>query len=448
MIQELLKRVAALEAELARLRKNSSNSSKPPSSDIVKPPGPSRPPGKHPPGGQSGHPRHERTLVPQERVDRVVPCRLTSCPKCHGRVQPTQKPARTFQQVRLVEKPFVVTEYRGEAYWCPNCQELHYGPLPPGVEEAGFFDARVTALTAWLKSRIHGSYSLIQEFFRDVGDLEISRGFLAKVVQKASAALADPYAELEAAVRHEDQLNVDETGHPENKKLLWTWVFRARLFTLFRIDPSRGSEVLLQVLGAEFEGVLGCDYFSAYRKFMGDTDVLVQFCLAHLIRDVKYLLSLPDPVTRNYGDRLLDALREMFRIIHRRDELTPDRFQYKLKRAADEVVKIGRRAPQRTEAQNLAERFRKHGEAYFRFITTPGIEPTNNAAEQALRFVVIDRRTTQGTRGENGRRWCERIWTATATCVQQGRSLFRYLHDAIRAHFAGEPVPSLLPSGP
>jgi transposase len=249
-------------------------------------------------------------------------------------------------------------------------------------------------------------------------------------------------------VRGEPRLNVDETGHPENKRNLWTWAFRAALFTLFKIDPSRGSEVLLSVLGDEFKGVLGCDYFSAYRKYMGDHNVIVQFCLAHLIRDVKFLLSLPDPVTRRYGERLLKALQGMFSVIHRREQMTPERFQRKLERAAELALYVGRRAPNRSEALNLAERFRKHGDAYFRFVTTPGIEPTNNLAEQALRFVVIDRRITQGTRSEKGRRWCERIWTTIATCVQQGRSFFDYLCSALNAHFARQPTPSLMPSGP
>ena len=125
MNQELLKRVAALEAELARLRKNSSNSSKPPSSDIVKPFASSRSPGKRPPGGQPGHPRHERVMVPPERVDRVIRCTLRDCPKGHGMLRPARRPPRIFQQLGLVEKPFVVTEWRAEAYWCPGCQDFH-----------------------------------------------------------------------------------------------------------------------------------------------------------------------------------------------------------------------------------------------------------------------------------------------------------------------------------
>lgn len=80
-----------------------------------------------------------------------------------------------------------------------------------------------------------------------------------------------------------------------------------------------------------------------------------------------------------------------------------------------------------------------------RFITTPGIEPTNNLAEQAIRFVVIDRKVTQGTRSTTGQRWLERIWTVMATCAQTGRSVFTFLHESLLAYIDGTPVPNLLP---
>ena len=96
------------------------------------------------------------------------------------------------------------------------------------------------------------------------------------------------------------------------------------------------------------------------------------------------------------------------------------------------------------ESNNIAERFRLNTDGFFRFITTPGVEPTNNLAEQAIRFVAIHRRITQGTRGETGQTWCERIWTAVGTCTQQGRSVFEFLHEAIEAFFGGGPAPSLL----
>ena len=177
---------------------------------------------------------------------------------------------------------------------------------------------------------------------------------------------------------------------------------------------------------------------------MGLSDVRVQFCLAHLIRDLKFLTTLSDGVTIRWAKKMLAGMRRLFGVIHRRQKMTPAQFQRALERARDVLLQRGQRGPPRGEVQNLVERFKQHGDAYFRFVTTPGIEPTNNLAEQALRCVVIDRRLTQGTRSVRGRRWYQRIWTAAATCLQQGRSLFEYLCAAIAAHFADRPVPSLL----
>ena len=244
-------------------------------------------------------------------------------------------------------------------------------------------------------------------------------------------------------------LNIDETGHKENGQRFWTWCFRAQVYTLFRIDQSRGSKVLVEVLGEEFNGVLGCDYFGAYRKYLRECDVLVQFCMAHLIRDVKFLLTLPGREIQAYGQRLRDALRALFGVIHRQEKLTAAGFERALQAAREQVLKAATTGvPETKHARNLAQRFREHGEAYFRFMTTPGIDPTNNLAEQAIRFVVIDRHITQGTRSAKGRRWCERIWTVIATCGQQGRAVLPFLLDSVQAHLCGTPPPSLLPSGP
>jgi hypothetical protein len=120
-------------------------------------------------------------------------------------------------------------------------------------------------------------------------------------------------------------------------------------------------------------------------------------------------------------------------------------FQRRLKEARDEVVRIGLAAPPTRHGQNMAKRFREHGEAYFTFVTTPGVEPTNNLAEQAIRFAVIDRHITQGTRSEQGRQWSERIWTVIATCAQHSKSVYEFLRAVVESWFAGTAAPSLLP---
>ncbi len=444
--RRLQARVADLEARIARLEKNSSNSHKPPSSDIVKPKPPRPRRGKKRRiGGQPGHPRHERPPFPPDQIDRTEFHTLRHCPDCGGALRPASEPPRVVQQVELVEKPVVVTEHRALTYWCPHCLRAHQATLPRQLRRAGLVGTRLTALVAWLKGSAHCSYTTIQALVGDVFGVPLSRGQLVRLVRKAGRALDAAYAELCRALPSEARLNVDETGHKECGRNLWTWCFRAGAYTVFKIDESRGSKVLLETLGEDFEGVLGCDYFSAYRKYMGDLGVQVQFCLAHLIRDVKFLSTL-DARTSKYGGRLLGRLRALFRVIHRREKMRPERFERALQRERKEIVRVATHPPWTREARNMAQRFRRHGDAYFRFITTPGVEPTNNLAEQALRFVVIQRRMTQGTRGPAGRAWCERIWTAVATCRQQGRSVFEFLHSALDAHLTGQPAPSLLPA--
>jgi transposase len=451
LIAQQAKRISDLEAELARYKRNSSNSSKPPSSDITKPPKPPPPAGrgKRARGGQPRHKRHEREAFPPEQVDEVITHTLDRCPKTGRRLKKAGKPPRVLQQVGLVAKPFVVREHRCEAYWCAACGEIHYATLPQDVRAGGLFDADFTALIGYLKGTHHMSYTGVQRFLKDVMGLDVSRGHLTDTVHTVGEALAEPYTELEHALPDEPGVNVDETGHHDNGKLWWTWVFRTARYALFKIVNSRGSKVLVKMLGADFDGVLGCDYFASYRKYMKDFDVFVQFCLAHLIREVKFLAEHPDKPTAAWGARLREALRGLFGVIHRRDQMTPRGFRRALKKARRTVLKCGTtRVPERNEAQKLAKRLRKHGAAYFTFITTPEIDPTNNVAERAIRFIVIDRRITQGTRGARGRAWCERIWTAIATCAQQGRSAFRFLVEAVHAHLMGAQAPSLLPSGP
>lgn len=446
-VHALEKRVDELEAELAKARKNSSNSHKPPSSDIAKPPKERKRPGERPKGGQPGHSKHEREPFKPEEVDGVREYALDACPDCRGPLEPSDAAPRIVQQVEIVETPVRVDEHRGLAHWCARCRKIHYGPLPPEVEKAGLAGPRLTALAAYMKGGCHASYSTIQAFLRDVAGVAMSRGQLAKLARKAGDALEAPYEELLARLPDEPVLNVDETGHKDNGDKFWTWCFRAELYALFKIDKTRGTDALSDALGKEFGGVLGCDYFSSYRGYMRKFGVPLQFCLAHLVRDLKFLAELPHKATAAYGRRLLEGTRELFRIIHDREKWDAPIFAILLKAQRAHILAIaGARVPKTREAQNMARRLRNHGDAYFQFIATPGVGPTNNLAEQAIRFVVLDRRVTQGTRSPNGRRWCERIWTVMASCALQHRSPFHFLLEAVNAHFADKKPPSLLPA--
>ena len=153
-------------------------------------------------------------------------------------------------------------------------------------------------------------------------------------------------------------------------------------------------------------------------------------------------------MTRRFGEKLLATIKQLFRTWHRREQVRPELWRREADQAKRAVLKVVRRPPCRCEAQNIAKRFRQYAEHYFRFLDTPDVEPTNNAMEQRFRFVVIDRKITQGTRGETGRRWCERIWTVLASCAQQRRSAFEFLYESIVTHFTNQASPSLLPLPP
>jgi len=441
-IRTLTERIRELEAEIARLKKNSSNSSKPPSSDIVKPrPVKARRKRKRKRGGQHGHRKHVRPAFTPEQVDEVVEYELEDT----AGLQPLND-WRVIQQVELLAKPFVVTEHRARRYRCRRTGRIVTASLPTEVVHGGLLGPRLSAWVAYQKGACHMSYRTIQRSLADVFRVPLSTGQLAKVVHKTSRALAGAYDQLADRLPGEPHIGVDETGHKDDGRRHWTWCFRAEGFTLFKIDRSRGSAVLKATLGETFGGVLGCDYFSAYRKYMAASGATVQFCLAHLIREVRFLAEHTDRVLARWGHKLLERLRRLFATLHRAARMTRDGFARAMERIRREFLRHVRRPPDRREARTLARRFGTHGDSYFTFLTTPGVEPTNNLTEQAIRFVVIDRRITQGTRGDRGQRWSERIWTVLATCAQQGQSAYQFLVESITAHWSNHPPPSLLPA--
>jgi transposase len=313
--------VARLREQLARAKKNSSTSSKPPSSDIVKPkPTENEADGlKRHIGGQPGHPKHEREPFLPEHITEFVSHTLDACPDCGGAVRQNGHCQRVVQQLDIQEVPLTIEQHTCPEYWCDHCRKPRWAPLPLPIERGGLVGPNLTALIAFMKGFCHASFSTIRKFLRDVFGVTIARGTLCKVIDKVSQALEGSYEELLQILPTEAKLNIDETGHKNNGERWWTWCFRADLYTLYHIDPRRSVEVLIETLGADFNGVIGCDYFGAYRKYMRLLSVEVQFCLAHLIRDVKFLTTLADADTKAYGERLRLALKQLFEVIHRRE---------------------------------------------------------------------------------------------------------------------------------
>jgi hypothetical protein len=451
-------RITALELELAKAKKDSTTSSKPPSSDITKP----KPKAKKSSrkktrkGGQPGHQRQLRQPLPPDRVDEIIEYEIDE-----GEVI---RLGLTFtgdfdivQHIELPDTPVHVTEHRRAVYedrdgqrYIPDCHELN-GPI---------FGPRLLATIGWLKSVGHCSYSTVEAWMEDVLQVPVSRGYLAKLCTGTiSDSLADAYGELTEAIPRQQQLGSDETSIKNNGKKHWIWCITATTFSVFHIATTRSRQVLEKLVGPEFAGYLNFDYFSANCSFAWNFSIKAQYCWAHLIRDMRFLEKQPDKKTKAWAEQLLDRSRRLFSAWHRRDEMTAEGFHRSMLTHRDRFLQLVREPPSTKEAENLAARFATVeyrteessevetydlSQDYFRFMFASDVEPTNNHSEQQIRHCVIDRKITQGTRSEKGQRYHERMWTAIATCKKLDRNFFSFLYDSIAAKLSDQPSPRLL----
>ncbi len=459
-VASLIKRVAELELALAKAQKDSSTSSKPPSSDITKPK-PKKAPGrpKKPRlGGQPGHQQHLREPLPQERVNETIEDEIEDDEIKRLSLTPTGE-FETIQHIELPETPIHVTNHNLTIYQDPDGN--FYTPHVPELN-GPIFGPRMLAMIGWLKSVGHCSYSTIETWMEDVLQVPVSRGYLAKLCTGTiSESLQDAYEELTEAIPQQEQLGSDETSIKNNGKKHWIWCISATTFSVFYIAATRSREVLEKLVGSEFDGYLNFDYFSANCSFSWNYWIKAQYCWAHLIRDIRFLEQKhPDEKTKAWAEQLLDRTRRLFSAWHRRDEMTDDGFRRSMLTHRDRFLELVRNPPLTKEAKNLAARFAiveymiedskkpqsyDLSQDYFRFMfADAALEPTNNHSEQQIRHCVIDRLITQGTRGEAGQRYHERMWTMIATCKKQNRSVFSFLRDSITAKLDGKPTPSLL----
>jgi transposase len=453
-------RIAQLELELAKAKKDSSTSSKPPSSDIVHPKPTANKrgrPQKRRRGAQPGHEQHLREPLPPERVNETEVWEIEDKDIERLGLTPTGN-FEIIQHIELPETPIHVTEYHLTVY---QDADGHLYTPSSSESERPIFGPRLLATIGWLKSVGHLSYSAIEGWMEDVLQVPVSRGYLAKLCTgPISASLASSYQELVDAIPQQEQLGSDETSIKDNGKKHWIWCITAAAFSVFHIAASRSREVLEKLVGPEFVGYLNFDYFSANCSFAWNYWIKAQYCWAHLIRDIRFLAEKhPDKKTRAWAEALLERSRRLFSAWHRRNAMTAEGFHRSMLTHRDRFLELVRKPPQTKEAANLAARFGvveyttedsdevqnyDCSEDYFRFLFAENLEPTNNHNEQQLRHCVIDRRITQGTRGVAGQRYHERMWTAIATCKKQNRNFFSYLHSSIAANLNHQPAPSLL----
>ena len=453
LLAECQERIEELELKLAKATRDSTNSSKSPSSDIVKRPKEKTDRRKKARrGGQRGHPRKLRKALPAERVDEQITYEFDAQEVVRRSLTATDE-FEVIQHIELLELPIYVTEHRLRKYVDGAGNTVL--PEVPELKGRPIFGPRLLSMLGWLKSRAHCSYTTLSVWMEDVLQVPVSRGYLAKLCNgPISASLAPLHEELKEAVSDQAHLGSDETSLKHNGKKHWIWCLTAPLFTLFHIATSRSRAVLEELVGSEFAGFIHFDYFSSNCSFAWNYDIKAQYCWAHLIRDIRFLLKHPNLQTQIWAQALLDRAKRMFSAWHRREQMSEAGFHRSMLTHRDRFLELVRNPPAIREAENLMERFREvelqdgsvydMSQDYFRFMFELGVEPTNNHTEQQVRHCVIDRLITQGTRSEAGQRYHERMWSAIATCEKQGRSFFEFLHDSIDAFLNDKPHPSLL----
>ena len=436
-VEKLEARVAELEAKLG---KDSTNSSKPPSTEHphAKPPRP-KSPSRRPSGGQPGHPRHERALIPVEQCRAVVPCVPTACRRCGRPLAGTDPEPLRHQVWELPEIRPVVTEYQRHRLVC-RCGLATCGELPAGVP-TGQAGPRLIAFAALLMACFRQSKRRAAAFLGLVLRQPASCGWMVALQDRAADAVQPAYDELARRLPEQPVLSIDESPTKEGKAKAWVWTFVAAAFTFFACRTSRAADVATGLLGAAFAGVIHCDRARMYWAFGR-----LQWCWAHLKRDFQALIDGRCGTARRLGHDLMRPTKELFALWARvRDgTLSRRQFRRRMRPIRARVESLLLRGYFNARVRGFCKELYDYHERLWLFVEVEGVEPTNNAAERSLRHAVIWRKLSFGTQSAAGSRFVERLLTVIETCRRQNRDVFAWLVQAVQARLADQACPSLL----
>lgn len=455
LIEELQRRDGDKQRQIetleAGLNQNSRNSSRPPSSDPRSiPPRPPKPPTGRKPGGQPGHEGHQRELLSVEKVNRVLDVKPEHCLKC-GRALRGKDPKPLRHQVTELPPVMAQTnEWRLHALACP-CGHTTRAVLPEGVPQ-GAFGPRLQATLGYLTGVARLTKRPIEEVVKDLFGVSVSVGAIVAQQQAVSEAVGPAVEEARDYVQKQPIVNADETGWKEGlkgggkrgRKKAWLWVAVTPWVTVFLIHASRGGVAAKALLG-EFAGWLGSDRWGGYNAWEVKKR---QICWAHLIRDFVGFTERGRQAAQ-IGKRLLLETQKMFELWHRVRDRTLARSTFQvymrpIRRRVEALLREGTQCGE-SKTEGMCEMILKVKPALWTFVRVEGVEPTNNAAERAIRHAVLYRKGCFGTQSEAGSRFVERILTVVATLRQQERNVLEYLTEACSRAQAGRKPLSLLP---
>jgi transposase len=446
VLQRYQQRVDVLERRVRdleeRLGQNSTNSSKPPSTDgpAVKR-RPPQPKGQRPKGGQPGHPRHRRALLPPDHTEHLRP---TQCRRCGHALGGDDPQPLVHQVLELPPLKPVVTEYRRHRLACPRCPTTTCAPLP--AEVAGTTcGPRLQAAVALLTGACRLSKRTASWVCQNLLGVPLSPAEVCGIERQVTQALAPAVAQAWQHVQAQP-VNVDETSWREGRQKGWVWAAVTACVTVFLIRLSRGAGALRSLVGAAHNRVVTSDRFTTYQVLPLERR---QVCWAHLRRDFQAMIDRGGAGVR-VGEQLLLLSDWVFQDWHRVRDGTLQRktFLYRAEhwyrpdvhRALEEGAACGCAKTAATCRELLAVE-----PALWTFARVEGVEPTNNAAERALRGPVLWRKGSYGTDSAAGSRFVEAILTVVESCRQQRRDVLAFITACGQALRHNTTPPSLIP---
>ena len=452
LVLGLSARIQSLEKDVAKLReqvnRNSSNSSKPPSSDgpgVEKGKGSGKKRSGRSRGGQHGHPGTRRKLVAVEELKAAHDVKPETCRCCGESLSGEDVRPYRHQVAEIPPVKIEVTEYRLHTLTCQACGAETRAKLPEGVPQGGF-GPRFQAMVSILSGKYHLSKRETAGILDDFYGVEIGLGSVPKLEKRTSAAVAPAVEEARVYARSQAAVHQDETGWREAGKKAWLWVLATKRVTVFLIDLHRSAEVAKKMLGTGFQGTLTSDRWSAYNWF---DNRYRQLCWAHLRRDFQAFVERGGD-SQALGEALLALDHQMFTCWHQleKGQLSRAQFQEQMLPIRTQVADLLRKGSDcsHSATAGTCRDILKRETALWTFVDTEGVEPTNNFAEQKIRPVVLWRNSSFGTQSQAGSRFAEHILSVCATLKQQKRNLLDYLTEACDAANYGRAVPSLLPT--
>jgi hypothetical protein len=398
-------------------------------------------------GGQPGHPKAERKLVPVEQCREVLTCKPTTCRGCGESLTGDDPQPWRHQVTEIPEiKPYII-EYQRHRLICPCCQTSTCGELPEGVPQ-GMTGPRLMALAVLLMGVFRQSKRRVSLFCQLGFNVDVSTGLVIKWQKQATEATRVAYHELVDQLPLQPAVNVDETPTKEATANSWIWTVVTPLFTVFALRLTKARTVICQLLGEAYAGVVTSDRAKMYDCFKRH-----QWCWAHLKRDFEAIALKEHSEAKQLGEQLVALTNQVFHHWHRvRDgTVSYKTFQGHITRLQAEfhnVLDDGTRCADSATAALCTNLFNGFENLWvFANDKTLKIEPTNNSAERALRHPVIWKGLSFGTQSDSGSRFVETILTIAETCRQQDKNVLTFLYESLTNHFKNQPGPSLLPKG-